>query len=337
MAEQYKRAVAVKFGGASTVVGGEDPRYSIANLDDNGLRIAFKFRRTNRGEPDRGTVRIWNLNARTRAALADDLEIQRNAREIIQENPALPDDVRATQLKAVSDQYLVSVYAGYRGKPEIIFRGEVLNIKPRERDGSVDFVTTIELGDGLLALRDGYINAAFGGGATIERLLAASIGASGLDFDPASKAIISAVAPNAVVTATKEGIYAVGRPADVIDEVAELYGLQWWARDGKIFMVPQGAVTQDSTIVLQQGKDLLDYVAPEGFGDTRGRALLQPKLHPGRGLILLDNKGLPISAVGFRTTAVEYTGDTHGTDFFVDFEATESTQAIAAPTVEFDA
>lgn len=334
---QYKRSIAIKFGGASAVpINPTDAQYSIMNLDDNGVRIAFRFTRNNRGDADRGMLRIWNLSKATRETIANDLDTLKVIREGIQRNKiSFPtDDARAAALKEITDKYLVTVFAGYDKKPEAIFRGDMMNVRTK-RQGSVDFVTEIELGDTLLALRDGYMNRAFGTGAFMENIVRSAIGASGLDLDAASSAILSAVAPNATITQTTGGYYAVGRPADTISEIIDMFGLQWWARDGKIFFVPQGSVTQDSSIVLQDGKDLYAFQQPEGFGVTKGKGSLNARIHPGRGLILKDENGLPISAAGFRTDACVYEGDTHGPAWFTSFEATEATQAIIPPPNEF--
>lgn len=333
---QYKRSCAVKFGDASSVpLDGENIRFNIKNLDDDGIRMKFHFFRSNRGTPDKGKLELWNLNKRTQGEISDDLQSMITLRRGIEQNLiAFADDAaRAAALKVTADNYGVTVYGGYDGKPEVIFRGDMLDVEHKRKGQNV--VTEIQLGDSLLALRDGYINRTFGTGATMDTLLSAAVQASGLEVDDASKVIISSVAPNATITATSEGMYAVGRPADTIDEVADLFGLQWWVRDGKVIFVPQGSVTSDFTVLLQEGRGLLDLVSPSGFGDVKGISLLSGKLHPGRGLIIRDLDGKPISATGHRINTTELIGDTHGNPWNVKFTATEVAQSILAPNLEF--
>ena len=332
---QYKRSVAVRFGNASTVLS-EDPRFSVKNLDDDGVRIAFQFTRTNRSESDKGVLRFWNLNEVTRKGIETDFALQRSLRRGIEQGfVAVPDDAaRAAALKAISDQYLVQVFAGYDNQPRLVFRGTMLNVK-QVRDGLVDRVTEVELGDGLLGLRDGYLNQAFAPGTLVENVLRAAEAAIGAKRSLTGEAFVTAVAPNAVVTQLSNGYVAAGRATDTIDEVVDLYGLQWWVRDGEVYYVPQGAVLNDFSVLLQQGSSLLDFQEPQGFEDTKGRSLLQPDVVPGRGLLLLDAAGVPLNAVGFRCNSVVHAGDTHGDAWYSDFEAVKATAAVVAPLAEF--
>jgi hypothetical protein len=331
----YKRSVKVVYGTQEPTGIGPDIPFTVNNLDDDGLRVQFVFERSNRGTPDRGTLRIFNLPEKTRRAMKGDLEAQLRARRDIQSQTV--DDVeRARRLKTVADAYRVSVFAGYGGRNlELVFRGDMIDMTPEIRRAGVDTITEVKLGDTLLALRDGYLNQAFGTGATIENVIRGAAAASALDLGSSGEAFIAAVAPNAVLTKTQNGILARGRVGDTLTDYIDFFGAQWWVRDGKLEIVPQGGTLPDYAIVLRQGRDLLSYTEGSAYEDATGRALMVPGIAPGRGLILEDNGGRRLDRLGFRVNTTRVRGDSGGPAWWVDFEASGVDSRILDPNPEF--
>jgi len=338
----YKRAAAVKIG----------EFFTAANLDDNGLRIAFKFTRNTLSEPDQGSIQIYNLAHRTRKQLEIVFQELKDARKELLNNTLLPSLNRGSALKALEDQFKVRCFAGYNKLPEQIFQGNIVDLQ-NKRASSTDWVTEIRVGDGLTAYREGYISESFAPGVTIENFRKVLEIATSFTSSADSEATIKAIAPNAVVTATANGIVAVGRAPDVLDEVAAMYGLQWWHRDGQIYYVAQGAVTKDFSIVVQEGVDLISAPEVKAFGDVKGTTLLNARIFPGRGMFVVkkpvpfdipNNKINPITGLrgehvgstnGLRCEVATYIGDLYGQPWYTIFEARAATQAIVAPSLEF--
>jgi len=336
MTLQYRRSLRLVYGDQTSSLGqGPDLPFVVDNFDDDGLRVQFSFKRNNTGTSDRCKIRVYNLPEEQRQSMKQDLETQWRLRKDIQ---SLTLDVveRAQRLKRVADAFRVSLFVGYGDDLQLVFRGDLINMTPGSRRNEVDTVTEIELGDTLLALRDSYMSRAWGPGTTITNIIEASNAALGLDdLGESAKVFISGVSPNAVITKLNNGYGAVGRVADTISEFIDLFGLQWWVRDGLLYFVPQGATLQDYSIQLQEGVDLLSFTEPQIYDDIKGRALLNPNIVPGRGLVLFDEDGNPLDDLGFRVNKTHGRGDTDGQAWWVDFDASTVDNTLFAPVREF--
>ena len=343
MSRLYKRAALVTIG----------TLFKVANLDDDGLRIAFSFLRNTLSEPDQGVIQIYNLAESTRKTLRTMFEGLKESRAQIIGDTVLPDSFRGKTLQLLEEPFKVRCFAGYQKRPAQIFQGNIVDLT-NKRSGSNDWVTEIKVGDGLIAYREGYISEGFAPGVTYENFRKVLEVVQGLSTSADAEAVVKQVAPEAVVTqATTGGIAVVGRASDALDELADMYGLQWWHRDGKIYYVPQGAVTKDFSIVVQEGVDLIGAPEINGFDVVKGRTLLNPHLFPGRGMFVVkkprpfdipNNKVNPTTGLrgehvgssnGLRCEIAKYTGDTHGQAWYTDFECRIATSAVVAPTIEF--
>lgn len=336
----YKRSCRVLIGGGSIL--------NVANIEGEGLRIAFNFVRNTMSEPDQGTIQIYNLSETTRKLLDTVFQELKDLRQQVVNDTISPPLAKGAALKALEEGFKVLVFAGYGQAPTIIFQGSIADLQHR-RDAK-NWVTEMKVGDSIIAYRESYISESFGPGATIENFRKVLQIAMGLTESPDAAAVVSAVAPQAVVTQAANGIVAVGKPSDMLDEVAAMYGLQWWHRDGLIYYVPQGAVTLDFSIVLRENVNLILSPQVNSQGDVSGIGLLNPDLYPGRGMFVvkqpkpLDYKFNPITGLrgehvgasnGLRCESVNHLGDTHGQAWYSEFDARVATSAVAAPTLEF--
>ena len=332
-ARQYKRVYKIIYGKQDS--GLVKFPFTLDNVDGENLRVQFRFSRTNSAEPDRGFVTIYNLPDHIRKALKTDLEDQRKERLQIQKTFARDDTERAKRLKFNADAYRVNVLAGYGGAEnlELLFRGDLINVTEIRR-GHSEIATQIELGDTLLALRDSYVNQAFGPNSEVLGIFKQIVDHLGLGFDKSSERYLEAsIVANAVITHTDDGMYVVGRPPEIITSFVDLFGAQWWVRDGVLQVVPQGAMLDDFSIKLREGEDLMSYTEQSTGDMVRGRALLNAHIHPGRGLILEDRGGDRHDALGFRVNHADYIGDTEGTPWYVDFQASGVNSVLIPPGV----
>lgn len=318
---QYKRVYRIIYGKQDS--GLVEFPFTLDNIDGENLRVQFRFSRTNNAEPDRGFITIYNLPKHIRKALKTDLESQRNERLQIQRTFIRDDVERAKRLLVNADEYRVNIFTGYGGEEnlELLFRGDLINVTEMRR-GRNEIATQIELGDTLLALRDSYVNQAFGPNSEVLGMFKQIIDHIGLGFDKSSERFLEAsIVANAVITHTDDGMYVVGRAPETIDAFIDLFGAQWWVKDGVLQVVPQGLVIGDFSIRLKEGEDLMSYTE-ESVGDTvKGRALLNAHIHPGRGLILEDEGGERHDAQGYRVNQATSIGDTEGLPWYTDFEA----------------
>ena len=334
MTVQYKRRWLLAYGdqdGSATIP------FVFSNLEGESLRVQFEFSRNNQAEADRGVIRIYGLSENLTLAIKEDLETQWRLRRDIQNNERDPVQ-RGKRLKVVADTYRVNFFVGYEKDStlKLLFRGDLVGVKTAHRAGSLEPVTTLELGDTLLALRDSYMHQIYGTGSTLENVIRGSAAVLDAPIDKASaEVLITAIGPNAAINKIKNGYVAIGRVGDTLTELIDLFGLQWWIRDGTIYFVPQFAVVNDYTLVLREGVDLLDHTRNEIYDNISGRALINADLFPGRGLILKDVFNEKLDQIGFRVNRTKTTGDTRGQSWYTSFEASAMENSILAPTLEF--
>lgn len=338
---QFKRAVKVQFGALSTVMPFEldvpRPAPTISNLDDDGIRITFSLSRSSAGVPDKGTVQLWNLTQRTSDGIVSDFEHLTAARtgafKAANGPPRLPDELLTATLKGINDGYALRVFAGYQKKPEQIFLGEYVEVTGRKRVSRVDHVCEIMLGDTFASLRDGYLSGPLGLGVTIPQLIQEFTKATGIRTSADAALRIVAVAPTASVTVFQNGAMGGVRAAEAMDGISDMLDHTWFVRNGELFLLPEGQAIQDFSVVLQEGVDLLDHTSAMGFDQLSGVSLMNGRIEPGRGLLILDENKKPIgNGLGYVVRDCVYKGDTHGGDmsFTTSFTATAATIPIPA-------
>jgi len=331
---QYKRVYRIIYGQQDA--GFVQVPFTLDNIDGDNLRVRFQFSRTNTAEPDRGFISIFNLPKHVRKGIKQDLEDQWKERIRLQKQ-RLDNATLAKRLLANANGYRVNVLVGYGGADnlELLFRGDLINVTEKRR-GHNEIETVLELGDTLLALRDSYINQAFGPGQQLLSMAKAIIANMGLAFDKVSEAtMVAAIVANPVITVAEDGIVVVGRSPEQLTEIVDLFGAQWWVHEGVIKMVPQGAVIRDFSIRLRAGEDLMWHQEESVGGDVRGRALLNANIHPGRSLILEDFDGNRTDIIGYRTNQTTSVGDTEGTPWYTDFLATGINSELIPPDASF--
>ena len=280
----WKRACKVTIGGALT----------ISNLDDNGPRIAFSAERRNSKEPDRCTVRIWNLAEATRKAIRLAYQGQ--------------------------DKLRIRLAVGYEGKTKQIFDGQAEDVEPGRWEGPVDVVTQFIIGDGIDAYREGYVNQSFAPGTPLQGALAAVAAAMGIIVAPASLVLFASKLTTSALGAVSGGLVLNGKAADVMDTLASLAKLRWFIQDDQIVLQEPRVFLDDFAVVLTPTTGLLWHGEPHATNSIKVRALLNPDLQKGRQFILLDPFGKTVGAPAYAIESVRYSGDTEGGPWLANIE-----------------
>ena len=266
----YKRSCRVD------IVNGRGESFSVENLDDDGVDIAFDLTRTDQPTPDRGVVRIANLASDERSRLEEWYRRDR-----------------------VLD---VVVNAGYDGTVETIFVGHAYQVFP-SRYAAEDIVTELRLGDGLRGFRDADVQMAFSPTATLREALTALATtfqaglvneAAALDAETRKQLAATAAKPLSVMMG--QGWVANGSMRAAMDHLTRAAGLRWWVRDGKLRLVPLGATTRDFVVVMAPGTGLRDGPDPVDEDHVRAVSMLNPQVFPGRRVVIVaDDAQAPTS------------------------------------------
>lgn len=264
--------------------------FEIENSDDDGLRIAFEIERSNAPQPDTATIAVYGLSELTRGKIS--------------------------ALYAVNDTLRVKLFAGYKQHSDLIFFGDVYKLEHSHERGE-SWRTTLTTGDG----RDAYRNdmeASFAANVPVGTVAKLTEAALGLTPTANAQAEFAAALGSSRITTFENGFVASGPAGEVLTEIASTIGLKWWIRDNKIVYVRKDRVTTDFAVVLNPYTGLLHATPPKEFGDVEFRALLTPKIFPGRQVILQDANLKPIGAAAHRVDAARYRGDTHGADWSIE-------------------
>jgi len=289
-AGEYGRHVRVTVG---PVAGGDAKTWSSDSMQSvapdippslvNGVRISFDLKRDAASEPSQGSVKIYNLSASSRAWLqAEGLQ--------------------------------VGIEAGYGETLRSLFSGDIADVW-HEKQG-VDWVSTIEAGDGEASYRDARIMFSGAPGISRRRVfdeLARSLGVP--------TGYIASVAE----TSYRTGVTLAGSARQYLDELCEELDLRWSIQDGALQVIESAGATADEAFVVSASSGLIGRSslrrADNGTAGVRFKVRLNGLLNPGRAVVLEDGDNTGTYVV----EKVSHKGDSgSGGDYATEVEATEA-------------
>lgn len=257
----------------------------VDGLEISRLRIAFEISKSIGKEPNTATVTITNASTETRA------ELQRQP-------------------------LLVRLEAGYDGVYRSLFVGDV-RYADTKTEGP-DRHTTLELRDGGRAYGGARLQRAYRAGtptATILRELAAELGADLPSELLRDAALTSSIAASETVA---------GMARDELTRILARHGYSWSLQSGRLQVLPFGAALDGTAWPLSAETGLVgspEYSEPDKKSKRRtltAKALLYPELAPGAKVLV---QSAEIDGL-HRVTSVRHSGDTAGTDWYTEIEAT---------------
>ena len=277
------------------------------------LRMAFSIEKGATKSPNTCTAKIWNLSTETRSLV-----------EVI-------GNVLILKAGYVEDVGAVTIFTGNVSRSLTIREGP-------------DWITELELEDGLFEFRDTKVSISFSPGATVLQVL----------NDVSSRFTLPVRAFPAGINNRQyvNGFAFVGRVRDSMDKVCEFADLEWSIQNRAVQVIKKGGIYQQQALVLSSDTGMIESpqhesktmtekaAAKEGITanqpgvrittrrDKEGtqqevlqvlgytvKSLLQPKLEPG-GYVQLKTVG--VKDEFFRIEKLTHTGDTHGMDWFTE-------------------
>lgn len=269
----------------------------------DNLRITFTIEKTITPYPNRSNIKVYNLSPAHR------------------EEFEKPDT-------------LIALSAGYleESGPVLLFSGNVTYAFSEYATEQGDVVTTFELGDGHVAIRDSMVSLSYGSNASAKKIINTIATQMGL-----------AVYMDASITdktwSSGFSFYGSGRAA--LEKVTAGAAYQWSIQNGALQIVPRGQTTKRQIITLDSTSGLLGYPKRErklppqaharGTGETgairhvnlsprrridgwRVKSFLLPELNPGDPINLQSRtiKG------NFRVERLQHFGDSDGGDWVTE-------------------
>lgn len=198
----------------------------------------------------------------------------------------------------------VILMAGYT-IPELIFSGDVK--KPLNNRSGPDWITEIEAGDGETAYQEARIDKSYTPGTSVRQIVT-----------DLGKQLGTSVGEIKGVTAETfvQGFVASGPVRKYLDEMTEKQGLKWSIQDNALQILPKGDSTTEEAVVLSADSGLVGNPKKKDKG-IEFQCLLQPKLKPGRKVIIISKT---VNGT-YTVQKVRHNGDTEGGEWYSNCEA----------------
>ncbi len=244
-------------------------------------------------------------NLQVKFKIIKDLKPQANRAEIDITNLS-----PATRAKVSDVGTRIILEAGYPTTMQQIFTGD-LTYSDQKLEAQ-DWATKIECGDGQRALSYAQVNESFKPNTKMYNVVQKVSAAVGLDIGDIPDT--GQIAQN--------GWTAHGNAANALNDVLQAQGLEWSIQDGKLIIIHPGDVLKDKAILISPDHGMIGspgHAAPTNKQEPtpiKVRSLLQPSCRPG-GTVNLQSAAINGS---YRIERIEHTGDTHGSDWYTDFE-----------------
>lgn len=291
---QWKRAWSlIVSGSALGDAGGQ-------GLDLSALRVTFEITKGDVETPNAATVMVWNLSPTTGARIGGEFT-------------------------------RVVLAAGYGDRMGTIFDGGIVATR-RGRDGGINTWLEITAADGDRAYTQAVVSHTLAAGARpADQVRIAQSAFAPLGAQPGHVGDLGG-------QPLPRGKVLYGMARDVMRTVAEDRHSAWSIQDGRVQILPWRATLPGEAVVLTHRTGLIDTPEQTDQG-IKVRALLNPGLRIG-GRIRLDNASVltahrgdrgglggaatspqaaPLDRDGvYRIIRADYTGDTHGQDWYVD-------------------
>jgi hypothetical protein len=265
----------------------------IINLDGNGLKMEWTIDRTRSGQPDQGTIAVYNLGTAARKAIHETWKIL-----------------------SQSSGYIMEFSLGWQNLVERVIVGDVWKLTPALRVGE-DVLTIFEMGDGIKGVRDsvqllGTSNAEITVGVVIQAAVLKSVPPMALSIDPASLAKILSAASKLPLQKFSNYVFS-GNDADIVDDLIDMINLEWKIYQGVFIVMEKGVSASSSPIatLLSAQTGLLTWEQTDD-GGIQLTALANPNVKIGSQIQVIDSFGVPVGAVAHRVEKLSWTGATDG-------------------------
>lgn len=263
---------------------GRKYQITIDTLDVSALRCSFKTKKNLLPHPNSCELKIWNLSEKSRTSLS--------SKKVLK----------------------CRVEAGYESTGTTqLFLGEVRSAT-HEVDGP-DVVTTVETGDSDKAIATTRIQLSVGPTVPVTQVLEAIVSKLGI-----GKGNLLQIAP-VLATKGKATLFGVGSAisgsaARAMTDLCRSAGLEWSVQDGNLQILDLNKSLAGKAVLLSPSTGLIGSPTVDGKGVLKAKALIIPELVPGR-LVVIDSKSVK---GGYRVQVVEHTGDSHGSEWYVEIE-----------------
>lgn len=242
----------------------------------SGLRVVFDIKKTSDDNPNMAKIDIYNLSPKSRAIIEK------------------PNSVVILEVGYNDEEY------------SILYSGNITRVNHDKKEA--DYVTTLECGDGEIALREVYASKSFSGGTKVSSVINDLL----KKLTEEGK-LISRKLPTFIDEVYQQGFVAEGNVKDVLKDVLKKVNLSMSVQNGEIQIVERSKYTSNTAILLTHKTGLIGSAKKMKEGKISFQSLINTGIIPGR-RVKIDS----INIVGvFNVISANFKGDTHGDDWTV--------------------
>lgn len=276
MTQLFKRSVDI-------VVGNK----RLTNLD-----CAFEVEKSIRAEPNRCSLKIYNLAEDTRSAFEQIAPRKR------------------WQTKGIP----VRIEAGYEKDRAVLWLGELRNVYT-EIDGP-DWVTSMDSGDGYLAFQNARVNLSYGPMTPVATVFQGLIAQLGIGVGNAAQALAS-LKVDGIGKLYPHGHVLSGSVAQELTDFCHSAGLEWSIQDGVLQILDRGQALRGKALLVSSDTGMIGSPSVDVDGIASLKTLMIPDVRVGSMLVLAAER---IKGT-FRLEKATWTGDTSSDDWFISMQA----------------
>lgn len=254
------------------------------------ITMSFDVEKTIKAEPNKATIKIWNL-------------IQDHQRQL-----------QALSVQKGRGRIRVELEAGYQSGMMLLFRGD-LRRAGTSRSGP-DLITEVSGEDGGRSVIWSRVNRSFPPGTTVEVVAKACAEAMGLGLGNLPE-IVRGKRMGSAGSTFFDGCVLSGNAADELTHILRSLGLSYSIQDGAVQVIERGKALQASAVVLGSGTGLIDRPVVNADGTVSASSLLIPDLYPGR-KVQFDTVDL---AGIYTLQKTNYVGGTEDNEWYCNMEA----------------
>jgi len=254
---------------------------SLSDEAKETLRCQFDVEGDDNSAPNKATLKVWNLNESHR--------------------------------KLLQKKWPLVIEAGYVDEIQQIYTGDISFIDHRME--GVNWISTIESGDGEKAVSQKRFKKSYGANTSINTLLSDVAGSLGIGLGNLTKKL-AAGALRTGFRSFSEGVVVNGQSAKILDKYLASSGYQWSIQDGQIQVLGPDETTQEQAIVLSRTSGLIGSPEVGEKGVVTAKSLLRGGIRGGR-KVKVESRMVDGF---FKCTKVAHTGDTWAQDWYTTIE-----------------
>lgn len=293
-----------------------DARIQISEFDVRGLRTTFRVEKEFRNIPSKLEVKVYNLSQQTREAIVD------TSRQRARAVPQQPGIVQPRK------RVFVGLDAGYENFLTRLFYGDVF--RSRVEISSPDTIMVVEALAGGVSLYSARVSRSFRPGVRVETVMLHLVEALGCEPGNA-QAMLRGVRLKDRTTTFTAGVVLSGSAEYEFSRLCEGAGFDWMIDDGRLVLARKRDSILETAPLLSPETGLIGSPTKDQITRiVKGKCKIMPDVAPGRNVEVQCSLFKEVIRI-YKTTVV---GDTHGDDWYIDFEGRKPLPPLATRALQ---